>query len=218
MKRQYLVMIAIAGLLLAFGLATWVYRTEQADRIAALATAVDSPLERTHSMSKGPPDARVVLVEFFDPACETCRAFAPHVKSLLDSHPDRVRLVLRYAPFHQGSDTMVKILEAARRQGRFWETLQVMYETQPLWASHHHPQPEKIWEFLPRAGVDVERIRRDMEDPAFNEIIQQDLADGQALGVRKTPQFFVNGAPLLSFGYRQLQSLLQYEIAKQYPQ
>jgi protein-disulfide isomerase len=218
MKRQYLVMIAIAGLLLAFGLATWVYRTEQADRIAALATAVDSPLERSHSMSKGPPDARVVLVEFFDPACETCRTFDPHVKSLLDSHPGRVRLVLRYAPFHQGSDTMVKILEAARRQGRFFETLQVMYETQPLWASHHHPQPEKIWEFLPRAGVDVERIRRDMEDPAFNEIIQQDLADGQALGVRKTPQFFVNGAPLLSFGYRQLQSLLQYEIAKQYPQ
>ncbi|MBW2420409.1 MAG: thioredoxin domain-containing protein [Deltaproteobacteria bacterium] len=208
----------MAGLLLAFALASYVYTSQQADRIEALAAAADSPLERPHSRSGGPPDARVVLVEFFDPACETCRTFAPQVKSLLASHPNRVRLVLRYAPFHQGSDTMVKILEAAGRQGLFWETLQVMYETQPQWASHHHPQPEKIWEFLPRAGVDVSRIRRDMNDPMFVKLIEQDLADGRTLGVRKTPQFFVNGSPLLSFGYRQLKSMLDTEVAKQYPQ
>jgi protein-disulfide isomerase len=217
MKRQHFVMLAMAGLLLAFALASYVYTSQQADRIGALAAAADSPLERPHSRTSGPADARVVLVEFFDPACETCRDFAPHVKSLLASHPNRVRLVLRYAPFHRGSDTMVKILEAAGRQGLFWETLEVMYETQPQWASHHHPQPEKIWGFLPRAGVDVSRIRRDMNDPKFVEIIEQDLADGRTLGVRKTPQFFVNGKPLMSFGYRQLESLLDTEVAKQYP-
>ena len=81
-------------------------------------------------------EQRVVLVEFFDPACETCREFHPYVKELLAAHPGKVRLVLRYAPFHQGSDTMVLILEAAGRRGRFWETLEVMYATQPQWASH----------------------------------------------------------------------------------
>jgi protein-disulfide isomerase len=65
--------------------------------------------------------------------------------------------------------------------------------------------------------VDVSRIRRDMKDPKFVEIIEQDLADGRTLGVRKTPQFFVNGKPLMSFGYRQLESLLDTEVAKQYP-
>jgi protein-disulfide isomerase len=216
-KRQLLVLIATVGLLLAFALASYVYTTQQADHIGALTAAADSPLERPHSRSTGAADAKVVLVEFFDPACETCRAFAPHVKSLLAAHPDRVRLVLRYAPYHQGSDTMVKILEAAGRQGRFWETLQLMYETQPQWASHHHPQPEKIWEFLQGAGVDASRIRRDMQDPKFIEIIEQDLADGRILGVRKTPQFFVNGNPLQSFGYTQLKSLLDTEVAKHYP-
>jgi len=116
MKRQTVVAIAGVGLLLAFAAATQLYSSREADRIESLVTAEDSPLERPHSQSKGPADAKVVLVEFFDPACETCRAFDPYVKTLLAEHPTRVRLVLRYAPFHQGSDTMVKILEAAALQ------------------------------------------------------------------------------------------------------
>jgi protein-disulfide isomerase len=196
MKRQYVVLAAIVGLAGAFMLAAHVYTSQESDRIAALAAAADSPLERPHSRGLGPADAKVVLVE----------------------HPDRVRLVLRYAPLHQGSDTMVKILEAAALQDRFWETLQVMYATQPQWASHHHPQPEKIWEFLPRAGVDVDLVRRDMQDLSFVQIIEQDLADGRTLGVRKTPQFFVNGQPLVRFGHQQLKSMLDAEVAKQYPE
>lgn len=218
MKRQQIVITAAVGLVLAFAVASYVYTTQQAERVEKLATAIDSPLERPHSQSSGPADARVVMVEFFDPACEACRAFDPYVKSLLAEHPDRVRLVLRYAPFHQGSDTMVKILEASKRQGKFWEALQVMYESQPAWASHHRPEPDKIWEYLPWAGVDVERIKREMHDPAFLKIIEQDLADGRSLGVRKTPSFFVNGKPLVSFGYAQLKSLLDLEVAKAYPQ
>ncbi len=218
MNKQSVALVSAAALLLAFGLATYLYRSEKAGRIEALATAADSPLERPHSRGIGPADARVVLVEFFDPACETCRTFDPYVKALLAEHGGRVRLVLRYAPFHQGSDTMVKILEAAALQGRFWETLQVMYDTQPQWASHHHPQPERIWEFLPRAGVDVDRIRRDAQDPKFVAIIEQDVVDGRTLGVRKTPQFFVNGKPLLRFGYAQLKSMLDAEVEEHYPQ
>jgi protein-disulfide isomerase len=182
------------------------------EAIRAVSESEGSPLEREYSVSKGPADARVVLVEFFDPACETCREFHPYVKELVAGHPGKVRLVLRYAPFHQGADTMVLILEAARRQNRFWETLEVIYATQPQWASHHQPQPELIWQFLPDAGVDVERIRKDIRDPDLMAVMHQDLADGRALGVRKTPQFFVNGKPLLSFGRLQLKSLLDSEV------
>ena len=96
-------------------------------------------------------------------------------------------------------------------------TLQVLFDTQPEWASHHRPQPEKIWEFLPRAGVDVERIRRDMEEPRIREILEQDVADLRSLGVRKTPQFFVNGQPLVRLGRQELRRMLAAEVGKQYP-
>ena len=218
MNKSTIVLVAGVGLALAFGVATWLYRGVEADRIEAIATAVDSPLERPHSRSKGPADAKVVIVEFFDPACETCRSFDPFVKNLLAENPGRVRLVLRYAPFHAGSEEVVKALEAAGQQGRYWETLEVLYKTQPLWASHHDPRPEAIWQFLPNAGVDVDQARRDAADPKMEEIVQQDLADGRSLGVRKTPGFFVNGKPLVRFGSAQLRSLVETEIAEQYPQ
>ena len=79
--------------------------TQQADRLV-----------RFHSPIFGPANAPVTIVEFFDPACETCRAFYPMVKNLMKQYPNDVRLVLRYAPFHQGSDQVVKLLEAAKRQ------------------------------------------------------------------------------------------------------
>ena len=44
-----------------------------------------------------------------------------------------------------------------------------------------------------------------MEDPAITRIIEQDIADAKRLNVTKTPGYFVNGKPLVTFGYRQRQ-------------
>jgi protein-disulfide isomerase len=215
-KRQHIALIGGAVLILAFVFASFSYRSQQAEAIASAVATADSPLVRSHSPSKGPTDAKVILVEFFDPACETCRVFHHHVNDLLAQHPDKLRLVLRYAPLHQGSDMMVLILEAARRQGKFWETLDSMFATQPQWASHHQPQPELIWQFLPAAGVDVDRLRQDMNDPKLRAVLEQDIADGKTLNVRKTPQFFVNDKPLQIFGLDSLKALIDFEIAAKY--
>ena len=79
---------------------------------------------RPHSPVFGNPAAKVTIVEFFDPSCETCRAFYPIVKGIVTSSFGQVRLVVRYAPLHKGSDTAVKILEAARQQGKYWEAVE----------------------------------------------------------------------------------------------
>ena len=216
MKRQHIAFLGAAGLMLAFVVASFLYKGQRAEELGSMAQSNGSPLLREHAPSMGPADAKVIIVEFFDPACETCRDFAPYVKNLLAQHAGKVRLVLRYAPLHQGSDTMVKILEAARLQGKYWETLQVMFDTQPQWASHHRPQPDKIWEFLAPTGLNVEALRRDLDDPRILKIVQQDIADARTLGVRKTPEFFVNGKPLPSFGLTQLQALVAAEIEANY--
>jgi protein-disulfide isomerase len=151
-----------------------------------------------------------------DPACETCAAFFPFVKQIMNANPGKIKLVLRYAPFHDGADYFVKILEAAKKQGKYWETLDIMYKSQPYWASHNNPQPQKIWQFLPKAGLNLEQIKKDMTDPAIVKLIEQDLADAKTLNVQKTPGFIVNGKPLQTFGYQQLQELIQSEIRVAY--
>jgi protein-disulfide isomerase len=56
-----------------------------------------------------------------------------------------------------------------------------------------------------------------MDNPAIAKIIEQDMADVKALNVQKTPGYFVNGKPLLDFGYKQLYQLIQTELDAKYP-
>ena len=216
MQKQIIVLISIVFLILLYVLGDNIYKSQQAKLYGFIAQENASTFVREHSQTLGNDDAKVYLIEFSDPACETCATYHSFVKKLMTANPGKIKLVVRYAPFHDGSDYMVKILEAARKQGKYWETLEVMYKTQPHWASHHNPQPQLIWKFLPNAGLDLEKIRNDMNDPEIAKLIQQDLADAKTLNVRKTPGFFVNGKPLLRFGRNQLQELVKSEINAYY--
>ena len=205
--------LALIGL---FVITSLYYKKEQAKMYDFMAQNNVSTFVRDYSQTLGDDDAKVFLVEFMDPACETCAAFSPFVKQIMAANPGKIKLVLRYAPFHDGADYFVKILEAAKKQGKYWETLDVMFTSQPYWASHSNPQPQKIWQFLPKAGLDLEQIKRDMNDPAIVKIIKQDLEDAKMLNVRKTPGYFVNGRPLETFGREQLYQLIQSEIDAKY--
>jgi protein-disulfide isomerase len=139
--------------------------------------AEQTRLVRMHSPVLGPQAAPVTIVEFFDPACETCRAFYPIVKSLRAKYPDDVRLVIRYAPFHQGSDQVVKLLEAAKRQGTYRAVLEAVLQAQPTWADHGRPNPDLTGEIAKAAGLDIERAREDMAKPEMQALLAQDVED-----------------------------------------
>lgn len=215
--KYALIGITCVVLAFAFVVGSNYYKEQQTQKYGFMAAENRELFIRDHSRTLGSDDAKVFLVEFMDPACETCAAFSPFVKKIMDANPGKIKLVLRYAPFHDGADNFVKIAEAAGKQGKYWETLDLMFKTQSIWASHGNWQPEKLWSLLPRAGVDVEQIRKDMHSPEIAKIIAQDMADVKALNVQKTPGYFVNGKPLVTFGYRQLQELIQSELNLQYP-
>jgi protein-disulfide isomerase len=211
MKQKTLFSVAVACLLLAFIGGVLLY-TASTGHESQLPEAKRAALIRMHAPAEGKADAPVVIVEFFDPACDTCRAFYPLVKNMLKTHPDRLRLVLRYAPFHEGSDKVVALLEAARKQGKFWETLEAVFASQPEWAPNHVAQVNLVWPHLQRLGLDLDKVRADMNAPEIANVIAQDLADARTLNVTQTPEYFVNGRPLPSFGYEQLQTLVDDEL------
>lgn len=217
MNKQVIVIASAVGLVLAFIIGALAYKGNQAEETAAKVFENSDVMIRADSHSIGPDSARVVIVEFLDPGCETCAMFYAPVKQIMAANPDKIKLVIRYAPFHQGSDTMVKMLTAAARQDQYWPILEMMFATQSAWASHHHPQPEKVWEFLPQTDVDVERLRADMALPEAEAFVQQEIADCATLGVKKTPTFFVNGKPLPTFGLQPLVDLVEAELALNYP-
>src|SRR5512140_3843995 len=75
-------------------------------RVAALAS--------TQAPSHGEATAKVHVVEFLHPACETCALFYPLVREMMDKNPGKIRLSTRHVAFHQGSEFAVRVLEASR--------------------------------------------------------------------------------------------------------
>ena len=208
MTQKTLFIVALAGLLLAFIAGTLLYTTQKENQAEQQAEANRAVLVRMHSPTFGNGDAPVVIVEFLDPACQTCRSFYPLVKKMMAANPDRIRLVLRYAPFHDGSDKVVAVLEAARKQDKFWPALEALLGAQADWASNHTAQMASVWKHLEGLGLNLEKMRADMAAPEIANLIAQDLADARTLGVTKTPEFFVNGKPLPRFGYEPLKKLV----------
>lgn len=214
MNRKILAIASALGLMVAFVAAVLIYNGKQEAAARQLAEANRAALMRMHAPTLGKQDAPVVIVEFLDPACETCRAFYPLVKEMMAANPEKIRLVLRYAPFHNGSDKVVAVLEAARKQGKFWPTLEALLASQAEWAPHHTPQVALVWKHLEGVGLNMEQMTFDLTAPEIGQVIAQDLADARALNVTKTPGFFVNGKPLTTFGYEPLKKLVNDALSE----
>jgi protein-disulfide isomerase len=182
------------------------------DDSTAGAGAADERLVRPHSITQGPADAPVTVVEFFDPECEACRAMYPIVKQVMADVGGRVRLVIRYMPLHQNSAYAATLLEAARAQNKYWEYLDIVMLRQPEWASHTAPRPDLLVAYAPMAGLNVEQLRLAATDPEIKSRIEQDRADGLALGVNGTPTFFINGTMLPQLGYGPLRAAIEREL------
>ena len=217
LNRKALFIGSAIALVLAFLVGTLVYKSEKVQVSQQAAAGNPAALERFGSPTAGKADAKVHIVEFFDPACETCAVFYPHVKGIMAANPDRIRLSVRHVPFHRGSDQVVRMLEAARNQGKYWETLEAVLASQDRWVINHVAQVEGVWPAIRSVGLDLDRLRTEMNAPEIGRRIEQDLADAQALGVTKTPEFFVNGRPMPRFGLEELQGLVREELRKSYP-
>ena len=208
MNQKSLIIGAMAALFVAFaGGAVW-YKNAQQGAASNLPAETLAALDRAHAPSVGQADAPVTIVEFLDPACETCAQFYPLVKNIMGANPGRIRLVLRWAPFHTGSPDVVALLEAARKQDMFWPVLERLLATQPSWAINHTADFTLALMQIQDLELDRDQLLVDMRDPEVIARIRQDVADAQTLNVQATPEYFVNGKPMPSFGYEQLLQLV----------
>jgi protein-disulfide isomerase len=208
--------VIIVGAALLLGLAAvllWLNMERAATRQAADPQR-QAPLASQHAPLLGEPSARVHVVEFIDPACETCAVFYPIVKVLMDEHPGQIKLSVRHVAFHEGAEAAVRVLEASRNQDRYWQTLEALFASQAQWAPHHTVQADLVLQAVAGVGLDMARLQADMNSPEVSARIERDRADAMALQVTKTPTYFVNGRPLPRFGEGPLVELITDELAR----
>ena len=162
----------------------------------------------------GPEDAPVTVIEFYDYRCPYCRRAHADTARLLKEFEGRIRYVFKQFPVLDRpgdppvSATAARAAVAAFRQGCF-----PAYHDAVMTASGGLSE-ERILRLAQEAGCDLDRLKRDMGDPAIEEYIQRTLATAHALGVAGTPTYVVNRRLLEGAGgYARLKNAVKEALA-----
>lgn len=215
MTRRHIVFLSALAALAVFAAAVFFYQRHTLQIATLQASEQAGAMVRPHSPIIGAEDAPVTIVEFFDPACEACKAFHPRVKQILAAFPRETRLVIRYTPFHrEASVEAVRILEAARAQRKFELVLDALLDGQRAWTGQGTNASLRAWAIAQSVGLDVEQARQYIASGSVDALLAQDVVDLKAIGVRATPTFFVNGKPLASTDPDKLYEMVKSEVER----
>ena len=207
---------SIAVLLLALGGWALLHKGGEKQSSGQVDTHRGSALASTQAPTLGEATAKVHIVEFLDPACETCAEFFPIAKQYMADNPGKIRLSVRHVAFHDGSEYAVRVLEASRKQDKYWQTLEALLASQHQWAPNHVAQPDLIVRSIAGVGMNIDQLLADVNAPEVTQRIEQDRNDAMVLKVTATPEYFVNGRPMPSFGEQQLRTLIKDALADAY--
>ena len=149
-----------------------------------------APVDPERDHIRGNPEAEVTLVEYAEYECPYCKEAHEIVAALEQRFGAELRLVLRHFPIarvHPNAEPAAIAVEAAARQGRFWELHDLLstVKKKPL-------EPKLVRELAGRAGLDLDRFDADIADPALAARVHEDVESGIASGVNGTPTFFIN--------------------------
>ena len=222
MRKEIKVLGAIAIVVVIAALVGANYYRSSIQSERQPASAADNPLVRPNSPTLGAADAPVTLVEFYDPECESCRAFNPTVKKILKEYDGKVRLVVRYLTFHPNSALAATYTEAAGEQGKYWQMQELLFQRQTEWGERHGQPaaaqqqnvPALFEKYAMELGLDIETINAAVKENRYAAKFERDKKDGQSLGARQTPTIFVNGRKLARLNEADLKSLISEELKK----
>jgi thiol-disulfide isomerase/thioredoxin len=154
---------------------------------AGLETISTFNYEETPSM--GNPEAKITVTEFAEFKCPYCLSLSPLLKRLVEESNGNVRFFFKHFPLksHQGSALASQAAQAAHRQEKFWE----MYDR--LFSDMNRHGMEDLIRHASELGLDVEKFKSDLEDPALISIIERDKMEGIGANVTGVPTLFING-------------------------
>jgi protein-disulfide isomerase len=130
---------------------------------------------------------------------------------VLEQYPNDVKLVFKNFPLtriHKAAMNAAIGALAAHQQGKFWE-----FHTE-LFKNYNKLNDAKFDEIATNLELDMDQFKKDMQNPALAGLVQRDLKDGAAVGVRGTPSIFVNGRQLKQRSLAGFKAVINAELAK----
>jgi protein-disulfide isomerase len=144
-------------------------------------------LRTSNNPEAGNTNGKVTLIEFFDYNCTHCIASNPTIVAVMKSNPE-LRVVYKEFPLNSGVSTFAaKAALAANLQGKYFEFHDaLMREAGGLTES-------RVLEVAQKTGLNVDKLKTDMNTPAIDAALQANYKLAQSLGISGTP--VIIGAP-----------------------
>jgi protein-disulfide isomerase len=163
--------------------------------------------------SKGPADAKVVIVEFGDLECPSCRQLDYVLRSVLPKYP-QVRLVFKDFPLetiHPWAMTAAITGRCVLQQSSdaFWKYHDAVYDSQDVISPEN--AYNKLLELAVQAGASEDKLKSCISDPKTQESVRQSIAEGKSLDVTSTPTSFVDGRRLVGPDQALLEQYIQFD-------
>lgn len=186
---KFVISILLATVLVIGGGAYISYKKTPNSAGRIIPDTLTNRLVQEDSAAIGPKDAKVTFVEFGDFQCPSCAALHPTLKEVKEKYANAsVRFVFRHYPLpqHEHAFLASEAAVAAGTQGKFWEFHDMLFENQT------NIKKENLQAYAEKLGLDTAVFNQALEDHAHKSIVEADMADGVALGVRGTPTLFIN--------------------------
>jgi RNA polymerase sigma factor (sigma-70 family) len=137
--------------------------------------------------ARGPKNAPVTIVMFTDLQCPYCAKSHGTLDQLFDEYPGKLRLVIKQLPVHKTAELGAEAALAADAQGKFWELDHLMI------ANHEDLSLDGILALAKQGGLDVAKLRADLENHTYAAQLADDKKTASALEINATPSFVING-------------------------
>ena len=151
----------------------------------ALAAHRQQVFDDPQSPVAGNPKGDVTLVEFFDYRCPYCKQVEPSLEKLIgDDH--QLKIVFKEFPvLGPDSEIAARVALAAKKQGKYDAFHRAMMNTSG------HIDEAVIYKVASSAGLDIDRVKRDMAAPDIEKELKANLDLGKTLDLDGTPSFIV---------------------------
>jgi protein-disulfide isomerase len=193
MPRYQPVLIIVCVLVVAIAAGALLLRSNNADRPDP--DSINSLPEQKKEIA---PDTVVMLEEYGDYQCAPCGELHPTLKQLKQEFGPNLNFVFRNLPLseiHKNALVAAQAAEAARRQNKFWEMHDLLYENQQVWKDQANPRPTFL-KFARDIGLDGARFTQDMDDEQVRFRIEADRDEAARRSIEATPTIFIDGRRL----------------------
>lgn len=135
--------------------------------------------------STGNPNGKISVVEFFDYQCPHCIDMAPVIEALVKANPD-VKVIFKEFPIRgPQSEFAARAALAANLQGKYYQFSHALLTVnKPL-------TEEIVYETAKSAGIDVDKLKQDMNSNAVKEQLKNNMLLAKQLNLFGTPAFFI---------------------------